>query len=75
MRRKIAMTVAAGALLAGPFLSAVNAQPARASQDATTNGPTPTPVIQPADCRGTTGYMGCGPGWVWNAGMNRCIPC
>lgn len=26
-----------------------------------------------ADCHGTTGQYGCGPGWYWDG--NRCIPC
>ena len=73
MRKKIAVTIAAAALFAGPFVTAVDAQAAQSSHDTTSYGPTPTPVIQPLDCHGTTGGYGCGPGWVWNGA--RCVPC
>jgi len=75
--RRIAMTAAAVALLAGPLLSAGTAQAAQSSHDTTTYVPTPTPVIQPLDCQGGTGYMGCGPGYYWRNGDQgwRCYPC
>jgi len=30
-----------------------------------------------ADCAGTTGSMGCGPGWIWHDGWRGygCYPC
>jgi hypothetical protein len=62
--RKIIVAVAAAALMIG---SLAGAQTASATQNP--NGPT----IHPLDCRGTTGYMGCGPGWVWDGA--RCVPC
>ena len=71
--RKIAMTVAAAALMGGSLLTGATAQAAQSSHDTTTYTPNPTPVIQPLDCQGTTGSMGCGAGWVWNG--NRCVPC
>jgi hypothetical protein len=77
MRRKIAMTLATAALLAGPLLTGATAQAAQSSHDTTTYDPTPTPTIQQVDCQGTTGNMGCGPGWVWRNGAGgwRCYPC
>jgi hypothetical protein len=77
MRKKIAMTVAAAALIAEPLVTAMNAQAAQSSHNTTTYGPTPTPVIQPLDCNGTTGDMGCGPGWYWRNGDQgwRCYAC
>jgi hypothetical protein len=75
--RRITMTAAAVALLAGPLLSAGAAQAAQRPQDTTPYAPTPTPVIQPLDCQGTTGSMGCGPGYYWRNGDQgwRCYPC
>jgi hypothetical protein len=78
--RKIAMTVAAAALCAGPLLTGATAQVAQSSHDTTTYAPTPTPVIQPLDCQsGSTDIdnNGCRPGWVWRSGDQglRCYPC
>jgi hypothetical protein len=35
------------------------------------------PKVQMFDCRGTTGDMGCGPGWFWRDGWRgwACYPC
>jgi hypothetical protein len=35
------------------------------------------PAVQPLDCWGTTGSMGCGPGWHWRDGWRGlgCYPC
>jgi len=35
------------------------------------------PDVQMLDCRGTTGDMGCGPGWFWRDGWRgwACYPC
>jgi hypothetical protein len=77
--RKITMTIAAAAVLAGTF----GAAPAAQAGQVTTPRPDPvlntqpsTPV-QPLDCEGTTGRMGCGPGWIWRDGWrgNACYPC
>lgn len=74
MRKKIAITLAAAGLLAGPLLTAGNALAAQSSRDTTTYPPTPSiTAVQPLACNGTTGGEGCGPGWVWNG--NRCQPC
>jgi hypothetical protein len=79
VRKKIAIMAAAAALVAGPLVTAVDAQAAQSSQDTTTVGPTSTPgpttpqIVQPLDCHGTTGAYGCGPGWIWNG--NSCVPC
>lgn len=73
MRTKVVVTAAALALLSGPFGMLATAHAAQNSHDTTTYTPTPTSIVQPLDCHGTTGYMGCGPGWVWNG--NRCVPC
>jgi hypothetical protein len=78
--QKIALAVAAAALIAGPLASAQVAQAASATTP-TTNVSTPAPVQGPKtlmlDCQGTTGSMGCGPGWVWHDGWRgwACYPC
>ena len=74
---KIAWAAAAAALMAGPLLTGATAQAVQSPQNTTTYTPDPTPVIQPLDCQGTTGNMGCGPGWIWrNGGQGwRCYPC
>lgn len=73
MRGKFLVTVAAAALVTGSVNAAATAQAAQSSDDTTTYGPTPTVIVQPLDCHGTTGSYGCGPGWIWNG--NRCVPC
>jgi hypothetical protein len=75
--RKIAVTAAAAALMVGPLLTGAAAHAAQSSNNTTTYGPDPTPVIQPLDCTGTTGAMGCGPGWFWRNGDAgwKCYPC
>jgi hypothetical protein len=35
------------------------------------------PGVHMLDCAGTTGRMGCGPGWIWRDGWRgwACYPC
>ena len=35
------------------------------------------PKVAALDCQGTTGSMGCGPGWFWRDGWRgwACYPC
>ena len=66
--RKITNGRCSGGSIGGPSLTAGTAQAAQSSHDTTTYAPTPTPVIQPLDCDGTTGSHGCGPGWYWRDG-------
>jgi ABC-type oligopeptide transport system substrate-binding subunit len=84
MRKPIVfVVVAAATLVAGSLATAACAPAPRASsqisedtvahsQDATT-----PPTVQPLDCRGTTGWHGCGPGWFWRDGWHGpgCYPC
>lgn len=67
---KVAMTVAAAGLLLGALTATPTAK-------ADPMPPTPTPIIQQADCHGTTGDHGCGPGWFWRNGDRgwACYPC
>jgi hypothetical protein len=77
--RKFGMTVAAAAMTMGTLAMSPLAQAAQVA-------PTPpSPILdaQPSapvqlfDCRGTTGDMGCGPGWIWHDGWRgfACYPC
>ena len=78
--RKIFLMAATAAMLLGPL---VTAQAAQAAQTSPTS-PDPIVYTQPAgptvkafDCEGTTGRMGCGPGWFWRDGWRgwACYPC
>ena len=74
MRRPIIVTAAA-TLVAGSLATAACAPAPRASQipqeTITHSQETPTaPTVQPLDCRGTTGWHGCGPGWFWRNGWH-----
>jgi uncharacterized low-complexity protein len=78
--RKIIMTVAAtAAMLLGSLGITQVAQAAQTSPDMTVNTqPAPAaPKVKAFDCEGTTGAMGCGPGWFWRDGWRgwACYPC
>lgn len=78
--RRIALTVAAAALIAGPLVAAQPAQAADATPNQTVTAPVKPfqgPKVLMFDCRGTTGDMGCGPGWFWRDGWRgfACYPC
>jgi hypothetical protein len=80
--RKISMTLAAAAVLVGSLASAPSAFAAQASHDTTVDTRPAAPAapaapVQPLDCQGTTGGMGCGPGWIWRDGWRgwACYPC
>lgn len=78
--RKLVMPAAVAAMLLGSLGSGGVANAGQATL------PTPGPVVQmlpkaPStdllDCYGTTGAMGCGPGWFWRDGWRgwACYPC
>ncbi|SEH60690.1 hypothetical protein SAMN04489835_1957 [Mycolicibacterium rutilum] len=77
--RKLATTLAVGALIVGPLATAQVAD--AASTPPATPGHvqvTPeAPKVKAYDCEGTTGRMGCGPGWFWRDGWRgwACYPC
>jgi hypothetical protein len=78
--RKITMTVAAAVLMFGSLATAACSQTPQARQTphpTIVNTQTTTPAVQPLDCFGSTGGMGCGPGWVWRDGWRGwgCYPC
>jgi hypothetical protein len=76
--RKIAMTVGATALIVGSLVGAPVAGAAAVGTDVSVNPPAPPrPTTHMLDCAGTTGWMGCGPGWFWRDGWRgfACYPC
>ncbi|TPG28316.1 hypothetical protein [Mycolicibacterium hodleri] len=77
--RKIGMTVAAAALTIGTFAMTPLAQAAQVVPTPPRPAVTtlPSAPVQMMDCAGTTGMMGCGPGWIWHDGWRgfACYPC
>jgi hypothetical protein len=77
--RKFGMTVAAAAMTLGALTTSPLAQAAQVAP----TPPRPVVQTQPSapiqllDCWGTTGSMGCGPGWTWRDGWRgwACYPC
>jgi hypothetical protein len=74
---KFAMTLAVGALMAGPVLTAPTATAAAAHTPPYTQPAPVVPTVEALDCQGGTGNMGCGPGWFWRDGWRgwACYPC
>jgi hypothetical protein len=79
--RKLATALAVAALITGPLVTAQSATAAQTALDTTVyTQPAPVPAqpkVQAFDCQGTTGAMGCGPGWFWRDGWRgwACYPC
>jgi hypothetical protein len=77
--RKIAMAAAVAAMLLGSLGTAPAAQAAQTSttQDTIVYTRPQEPTVKAFDCEGTTGRMGCGPGWFWRDGWRGwgCYPC
>jgi hypothetical protein len=78
--RKIPMTVAAVGVMFGALATVAPEQTAHARQtshNTITYTQTTGPTVQPLDCVGSTGRMGCGPGWFWRDGWRgwACYPC
>jgi hypothetical protein len=75
--QRITKAVAGAALIVGSLATAQTAYASQTSHDTMVYGTPSMPVIRPMDCFGTTGNMGCGPGWVWRDGWRGwgCYPC
>ena len=78
--RRIAMALATAGVIAGSLTGVQTAN--AASTDNITAPPAPvqpfpTPIITALDCSGTTGWAGCGPGWIWRDGWRgfACYVC
>ena len=79
--RKIGIALAIAAVMSGSVGTAQTAYAAQTSQDTNAYSHPAVPKSQPGaqmlDCGGTTGGMGCGPGWFWRDGWRgfSCYPC
>ena len=79
--RKIASVLVIAAAIAGSVATAQTASAAHTNQDPHVYTqpvvPKAPPGVQMLDCFGSTGGMGCGPGWVWRDGWRgwACYPC
>ncbi|WP_082943904.1 hypothetical protein [Mycobacterium sp. 1274761.0] len=75
--QKIMMTAAAAAMLLGTLTTAPVSMAALPTDDTVYIQPAPRPKFEALDCHGTTGAMGCGPGWFWRDGWRgwACYPC
>lgn len=79
--RRIAIAVATAGIAATSLLSAQTAGAASTNDVNNVTAPprpsTPVPIISALDCSGTTGWAGCGPGWIWRDGWRgfACYVC
>jgi hypothetical protein len=78
--RKIGMALAIAAVMSGSVATAQTEYAAQSSHDTNVYTQPAVPIgpkVQMLDCYGTTGSMGCGPGWVWRDGWRGwgCYPC
>ncbi|MGV0851262.1 hypothetical protein [Mycolicibacterium phlei] len=75
--RRLATTLAMGAVLLGPIVTSAPATAASTAPDITNVQAPVEPTVRGLDCEGTTGRMGCGPGWFWRDGWRGwgCYPC
>lgn len=77
--RRLTMAVAVAALITGPILATPTAGAASVQDTNTYTQPAVPagPKVAALDCAGTTGNMGCGPGWFWRDGWRgwACYPC
>jgi hypothetical protein len=75
--RRISTIIAAAAIIASPLAVEQTAHAADVDNNTTIYLPAPAPRVQPLDCDGTTGRMGCGPGFFWRDGWHGwgCYPC
>jgi hypothetical protein len=80
LMRRIGMALAIVAMMSGSVATAQTAYAAQSTNDTTVYTPPSAPRgpgVHMLDCRGTTGNMGCGPGWIWRDGWRgwACYPC
>ncbi|MGZ6780439.1 MAG: hypothetical protein ACXVGO_15775 [Mycobacterium sp.] len=76
--RAVTTAVLASAMLLGTLATPGVAAAAQPAHDTTVyTQPAGPPKIEALDCHGTTGAMGCGPGWFWRDGWRgwACYPC
>ena len=74
--RTFTLTLTAVALVLGA-VSLANAQTLRPGAGSLLALKNATPIIKRISCDGTTGYCGCGPGWISACAPRccKCVPC
>lgn len=75
--RKFGLALAVTAMVCGSLTSAQTAFAAQSTLDTTVYTSPSDDGVHLLDCFGTTGGMGCGPGWTWRDGWRgwACYPC
>ncbi len=77
--QRLTMAVAVAALVSAPILTTPVAGAGSVNDRTTHTQPSVPagPKVAALDCQGTTGNMGCGPGWFWRDGWRgwACYPC
>jgi len=75
--RRIVMGLAAAGMIAGSLTGVQTANAAQSNNGTPSTTHSSPPIITALDCYGTTGNMGCGPGFFWRDGWRgwACYPC
>lgn len=78
--RRIAMAIATAGFIAGSLTGLPTAGAASTNNITPAPAPVqpfPAPAIAALDCGFTTGWAGCGPGWIWRNGWRgpACYVC
>lgn len=77
LMRKLTLTLAAATLMLGAMALQASAQSQQRGAACIRALKNATPIVKLAACNGTTGYCGCGPGWISACAPQccRCVPC
>ena len=75
--RKLNLTLTVTALLLGAMAVQATAQNQQRGATCIRALKNATLIVKPAACDGSTGYCGCGPGWISACAPRccRCVPC
>jgi hypothetical protein len=75
--KKLALTLGASVLVFAALALPAGAQTEQRGAASIFTLRNATPIVKQAACNGTTGYCGCGPGWVSACAPRccRCVPC
>jgi hypothetical protein len=75
--RKLALALSAAVFVFGALALPAGAQTEQRGAASIFTLRNATPIVKQAACNGTTGYCGCGPGWISACAPRccRCVPC